>query len=386
VLFTGHSTMMALGGLLILHVGSFVGYRLNQKLARQLMKITSSKTALKLWPSVQTARALPPKYVCNTMEAYSLVIAICSSIATGLFLSLLASFALNVELWGGAQSSSEWIRVNSQFADEFTGKPFASIDCGAYILTRSDNPFRRQLVQDLVKYGLPRNKVHMVQGVDGQQCKLQNAQVQTSIFEQALEIVYAVLGRRCNDYCETRCFPSGQFCPTETDPSAYELISCPPPSLDSDAEQHNEVVEGMINRFAESGTAMSQKIFLNVSHTFLGRPAPMVEAAVTASHLSAVRMAYDAGENMALIFEDDASAALVPKWNNMGLAEVLQALPEDWNVIQLHVWLGLPFGTSAFQVNMMRERLAHGHLVSLSFARIWCVFDVSGVLGGSVHP
>lgn len=48
----------------------------------------------------------------------------------------------------------------------------------------------------------------------------------------------------------------------------------------------------------------------------------------------------------------------------MGLSEVLDALPVDWHVVQLHVWLGLGFGGAARAVDIMRNALRQGNLVS----------------------
>ena len=65
-----------------------------------------------------------------------------------------------------------------------------------------------------------------------------------------------------------------------------------------------------------------ETVYINASRTFLQRGSAVRELAVAAAHLHAIHLAYDAGDDVALVFEDDASAALVPFWRNCGLKEV----------------------------------------------------------------
>ena len=105
-------------------------------------------------------------------------------------------------------------------------------------------------------------------------------------------------------------------------------------------------------------------IRINASNTFLHRGDALRELAVAASHLKAIHAAYSAGEDFALILEDDASMSLLPLWHNVGLREAMLAVPHDWHVIQLHVWLGGEMGIGAKIVDKMLHRLAVGEIVS----------------------
>ena len=126
---------------------------------------------------------------------------------------------------------------------------------------------------------------------------------------------------------------------------------------------------------AVAAGAATFDVRVNVSNTFLHRGDALRELAVAASHLKAIHTAYMAGEEYALILEDDASLALVPLWHNVGLKEALQALPHDWHVLQLHVWLGGEMGVGAVIVDKMLHRVAVGDIVSprhlLDDAEFW---------------
>ena len=45
---------------------------------------------------------------------------------------------------------------------------------------------------------------------------------------------------------------------------------------------------------------------------------------------------------------------------------MLEALPEDWHVVQLHVWMGLGDGGSVRLLDVMRKKLMSGALVRCS--------------------
>ena len=54
----------------------------------------------------------------------------------------------------------------------------------------------------------------------------------------------------------------------------------------------------------------------------------------------------------------------MPHWGDVGLAQVIDALPDDWHVLQLHVYLGISNGAAARNVDIMRRALARGQLAS----------------------
>lgn len=54
----------------------------------------------------------------------------------------------------------------------------------------------------------------------------------------------------------------------------------------------------------------------------------------------------------------------MPHWGDFGLAQVIDSLPSDWHVLQLHVYLGLAEGAAARNVDIMRRALARGQFAS----------------------
>lgn len=58
------------------------------------------------------------------------------------------------------------------------------------------------------------------------------------------------------------------------------------------------------------------------------------ELACTCSHLKAIKKAYDDGEEMAIIMEDDITFTLMPYWKK-SLGEILDNIPEDLELLQL---------------------------------------------------
>ena len=58
------------------------------------------------------------------------------------------------------------------------------------------------------------------------------------------------------------------------------------------------------------------------------------ELATTCSHLKAIKKAYDDGEEMAIIMEDDMNFTLMPHWKK-SLREILDNIPEDLELLQL---------------------------------------------------
>ena len=58
------------------------------------------------------------------------------------------------------------------------------------------------------------------------------------------------------------------------------------------------------------------------------------ELATTCSHLKSIKKAYDDGEEMAIIMEDDMNFTLMPYWKK-SLGEILDNIPEDLELLQL---------------------------------------------------
>ena len=56
----------------------------------------------------------------------------------------------------------------------------------------------------------------------------------------------------------------------------------------------------------------------------------------TLSHLKAIRAAYEAGDDVALILEDDAVADLAPWWS-LSLEAFADSLPPGWHAAQVRV-------------------------------------------------
>eukprot|EP00740_Mantoniella_antarctica_P001472 CAMPEP_0181359660 /NCGR_PEP_ID=MMETSP1106-20121128/6219_1 /TAXON_ID=81844 /ORGANISM="Mantoniella antarctica, Strain SL-175" /LENGTH=987 /DNA_ID=CAMNT_0023472817 /DNA_START=213 /DNA_END=3176 /DNA_ORIENTATION=- len=55
----------------------------------------------------------------------------------------------------------------------------------------------------------------------------------------------------------------------------------------------------------------------------------------TVSHLRAVATAYDAGETIALILEDDQSNDFAPRWVDASLSDYISRLPANWRIVNL---------------------------------------------------
>lgn len=58
------------------------------------------------------------------------------------------------------------------------------------------------------------------------------------------------------------------------------------------------------------------------------------ELGCTLSHLKAIRTAYDKGDAIAIIMEDDVSFNLIPHWNK-NLEQIMDDAPKNWNIISL---------------------------------------------------
>eukprot|EP00750_Incisomonas_marina_P028525 INCI6753.3.p1 GENE.INCI6753.3~~INCI6753.3.p1 ORF type:complete len:654 (+),score=45.11 INCI6753.3:116-2077(+) len=292
------------------------------------------------------------------------------AVVTGLVLTL----ALHFEWPLSTLPSQQWMSEHAEEAAAFRGKPLAGLNVGAYLISMGPNAHRTKLKEALVRYGLGRDRVNIVSALDGSACKPVRSSFQTPAVPWLADVFP---GSACRlGQCWMQCYADGNFCPPETSPDRYELFRCPAETSPIAAGGEQPV------KNANHSPIEPKAIFLNTSHTFLTRSAALRELAVAASHLRAIKAAFDAGDEVALIFEDDASAALIPHWQNMGLSEVLDALPRDWHVIQLHVWLGLGFGGAARAVDIMRNALRQGNLVSRRDA--WDDAELWGVVAYAV--
>lgn len=64
------------------------------------------------------------------------------------------------------------------------------------------------------------------------------------------------------------------------------------------------------------------------------RNTSMRELATTCSHIKAIKRAYDNGDELAIIMEDDNKFTLMPYWDK-GLKELINELPNDWEIFKL---------------------------------------------------
>ena len=67
------------------------------------------------------------------------------------------------------------------------------------------------------------------------------------------------------------------------------------------------------------------------------------ELATTCSHLKAIKEAFDEGQEMAIILEDDIKFTLLPFWEKE-FKKILENLPDDLEILQLTFGFGYPFG------------------------------------------
>ena len=58
------------------------------------------------------------------------------------------------------------------------------------------------------------------------------------------------------------------------------------------------------------------------------------EIATTCSHIKAIKRAYDNGDELAIILEDDTKFTLMPYWDKE-LKELMNELPDDWEIFKL---------------------------------------------------
>lgn len=58
------------------------------------------------------------------------------------------------------------------------------------------------------------------------------------------------------------------------------------------------------------------------------------EIATTCSHIKAIKRAYDNGDELAIILEDDTKFTLMPYWDKE-LKELMNELPNDWEIFKL---------------------------------------------------
>lgn len=99
-------------------------------------------------------------------------------------------------------------------------------------------------------------------------------------------------------------------------------------------QERIEAIDGQkfLDRDLDGGIVRLSKkyvqFFNNYSKYSLG------ELGCTLSHILAIRTAYDNGDDIALILEDDVSLALVPFWK-VSLKDVIQSAPKDWKIINL---------------------------------------------------
>lgn len=63
------------------------------------------------------------------------------------------------------------------------------------------------------------------------------------------------------------------------------------------------------------------------------------EIATTCSHIKAIKRAYDNGDELAIILEDDTKFTLMPYWDKE-LKELMNELPDDWEIFRLVSGLG----------------------------------------------
>ena len=277
--------------------------------------------------------------------------------------------------------SSEWVRRNNHTLSTFTGQPLAQVDIGVYLVTVEKNDYRTELVQQLQRFGLPAERIHFVPAVVADECEFTTPGFKHGLnfLHQAWNTFVQESTDACYKRCWIRCFPNGDFCPPESSPSKYETITCnnpaPVQSVVDIGEAEAAAASSSGNQANANANPEPEKIYINASHTFFERSSSVFEAAVSVSHLRAIRAAYLAGEETAIIMEDDASAGLVPYWSNIGLTEVLNAAPANWSVIQLHVWLGLIVGSSARIAYSMLDQLSRGHIVRCTHVCLISFFD-----------
>lgn len=59
------------------------------------------------------------------------------------------------------------------------------------------------------------------------------------------------------------------------------------------------------------------------------------EIGCTFSHFKAIKTAYDSGENMITVMEDDMGIDFIDKWEK-SLGEICESAPDDWEIVKLH--------------------------------------------------
>jgi hypothetical protein len=294
-------------------------------------------------------------------------------------------------------------------------RPLAGLNVSAFVVSMGEGPYVGPLLHDLHRYGLPTSAVHVVDALDSATCRVERHHPPTrGVWTWAEQLFrQVVLAERCFDRCWFRCHSNGELCPPEASPDFYHTVVCEDEpsgagkhSRGSGSGSAGDAAGGGVGQSRQSGhgdhhsgtrhhnngddseissprrslaatpAAPPRVTLINVSDTFMDRSTALRELAVATSHLRAVHAAYRSGAEVALVLEDDASLALAPEWRQMGVAQVLQALPPNWNVVQLHVWLGLSFGGAARVAELMKQRLLQGELVRRGMSLIAVVVVV----------
>jgi len=88
----------------------------------------------------------------------------------------------------------------------------------------------------------------------------------------------------------------------------------------------NDIVKGEINKGKVQGINYIVKNTTDLTKS---------ELCCTLSHFMAIKTAYEKGDEVALILEDDAYLGMIELWSH-SLKEYVKRLPEDWECIQLY--------------------------------------------------
>lgn len=198
--------------------------------------------------------------------------------------------------------SQQWLSEHAGEAAAFAEKPLGGLNASAYLISMGPNAYRTELQQALVQYGLGRDRVKIVSALDGSSCKPVRSSFQAPAAPWLTDAFPGLACRR--GQCWMQCYEDGNFCPPEASPDRYELFQCPvaasPIAAAGAAPTGGEKPTTAAKRLATAAAAPDAVVFLNASHTFLTRSAALRELAVAASHLRAIKAAFDAGDEVSV--------------------------------------------------------------------------------------
>ena len=187
-------------------------------------------------------------------------------------------------------SSRDWVIRHAAEAADFKQTPLADLKMSAYLISMAPNAYRTELEESLVRFGMPAEKISIVPALNGAKCEAARKDYLRPTTDAVLNGLAASVdcllytGKDRPNFCLEDMYPK------------YEVLEC------SASEEHSHTILEASNGGASVVHRRAKKansaLFINTTRTFLTRPAALREVAVAASHLRAIKAAFDSGDEV----------------------------------------------------------------------------------------